>query len=202
MENLREIIPQNIIKYRKENNLTQIELAKEINYSDKAISRWEKGEVLPDIETLQILAETFQIPLSQLFENVEHKQKKKSFTRSEILSRIFFIFEIWTIICAAYAYVQVVYNINYWKLFLFGVPFSSAILYFFDRKKHNISTFVCGTIFVWSFLASVFVCLLPVVTWYIFIVGAPLQGILIIKYIFNYKQNGVLKRKILKKKDK
>ena len=202
MENLREIIPQNIIKYRKENNLTQIELAKKINYSDKAISRWEKGEVLPDVETLQVLAEAFNIPLSQLLQHEEQNIKKTRFTRAEVLSRIFFILEIWTIICAAYAYINVVYDINFWKIFLFGVPFSSVILFLFDRKKHNISAFVSGTVFVWSFLTSIFVFLLPVITWYIFIIGIPIQGIFIVKYIFNYKQNGVLKRKILKKRDK
>ena len=50
--------------------LTQVGLAKKINYSDKAVSRWEKGEVLPDIETLDALSKIFNVPLSYLIEEV------------------------------------------------------------------------------------------------------------------------------------
>ncbi|MBQ7467118.1 MAG: helix-turn-helix transcriptional regulator [Clostridia bacterium] len=203
MENLREVIPNNIIKLRKQNNLTQIDLASKINYSDKAISRWEKGEVLPDVETLQTIAEVFNVPLSQLLESGEKKQKSSKFTRADILSRIFFMLEIWTIICVAYAYLNVVYERNFWKLFLIGVPVSSFVLFLLDRRKHNISSFVCGTVFIWSLLTCIFIYLLPVVTWYVFIIGIPLQGIMIIKYIFNFRQRDVLKIKKMKvKKEK
>ena len=195
MENLRQIIPNNIVKLRKENNLTQNQLAKKINYSDKAVSRWEKGEVLPDIETLQLIAQTFNVPLSQLIEEKEVHVKSSKFTRAEVLSRIFFILEIWTIICVVYAYLNVVYKENFWKIFLIGIPFSSFILFIFDRRKHNISSFVSGTIFIWSMLTCVFIYLLPIVTWYVFMIGIPLQGILIVKYIFNFKQKDLLKIK-------
>ena len=49
MENIREIVRENLVKLRKERKLTQIELSQKIGYSDKAISRWETGEVTPDI---------------------------------------------------------------------------------------------------------------------------------------------------------
>ena len=44
---LREIVTTNLINYRKANNYTQAVLAEKINYSDKAISKWERGESLP-----------------------------------------------------------------------------------------------------------------------------------------------------------
>ena len=74
MNNLREIIPNNIIKLRKAQGLTQLDLGKRVNYSDKAVSRWEKGEVLPDVETLQSISEVFNVPVSYLFE--EHDESK------------------------------------------------------------------------------------------------------------------------------
>ena len=73
MENIKEIISNNIIMLRKQKNLTQLELGEAIHYSDKAISRWEKGESLPDIETLQLLSETLDVPLTYLFE--EHSKE-------------------------------------------------------------------------------------------------------------------------------
>jgi transcriptional regulator with XRE-family HTH domain len=52
MKDISETIGKNILKYRRELGITQIEFAEKLNYSDKAISKWERGESLPDIETL------------------------------------------------------------------------------------------------------------------------------------------------------
>ena len=51
-ENVKEIIAANLCALRKENKLTQQQLAEKLNHSDKAVSRWENAETLPDIETL------------------------------------------------------------------------------------------------------------------------------------------------------
>ena len=56
VKGIKETVRENLIKLRKEHKFTQIELAERIGYSDKAISRWETGEVNPDIETLEKLA--------------------------------------------------------------------------------------------------------------------------------------------------
>ena len=77
MESLKEIVSKNIINLRKANNLTQLELAKKINYSDKAISRWEKGEVLPDVETIQTLSIVFNVPMSAILESQDENKKIK-----------------------------------------------------------------------------------------------------------------------------
>ena len=52
MENIKETIAKNLVELRKSHKLTQSALAEKLNYSDKAISRWEHAETLPDIETL------------------------------------------------------------------------------------------------------------------------------------------------------
>ncbi|MEG1499724.1 MAG: helix-turn-helix transcriptional regulator, partial [Clostridia bacterium] len=41
MNNIKEIVSTNLIKLRKNANLTQAELAEKLNYSDKAVSKWE-----------------------------------------------------------------------------------------------------------------------------------------------------------------
>ena len=51
MNDLKETISNNITKLRKEKKLTQFALANELNYSDKAISKWERGESIPDVIT-------------------------------------------------------------------------------------------------------------------------------------------------------
>lgn len=60
---LRNQIGSNIAAYRKQAGLTQAGLAEKLNYSDKAVSKWERGESVPDVMTLVQLAELFQIPV-------------------------------------------------------------------------------------------------------------------------------------------
>ena len=68
MDNVRELISKNLYLIRKEKKLTQLEFAEKINYSDKAISRWEKGESIPDVETLANIAKTFDVPINFFFQ--------------------------------------------------------------------------------------------------------------------------------------
>ena len=52
-EQFKALVAKNLANYRKINNLTQLDLAEKLSYSDKAISKWERGESLPDLYTLQ-----------------------------------------------------------------------------------------------------------------------------------------------------
>ena len=63
---LKSVIAQNLIKYRKENGLTQQELAEKLNYSDKSISKWERGEGVPDIYILKQIAELYNVTVNDI----------------------------------------------------------------------------------------------------------------------------------------
>lgn len=65
------LVAKNLVMYRKSKNLTQMELAEKINYSDKVISKWERGESLPGIEALKILADFYEITVDDLISNQE-----------------------------------------------------------------------------------------------------------------------------------
>ena len=80
MEDLKKLIAENIIKYRKQAGLTQYQLAEKLNYSDKAVSKWERGDSLPDIIVLKEMSTLFGISLDTLTsqkEEVECKPIKK-----------------------------------------------------------------------------------------------------------------------------
>ena len=59
---IKKCIAENIADLRKYNKMTQGELATMLNYSDKAISKWEHGEALPDIEVLIQLCNILKSP--------------------------------------------------------------------------------------------------------------------------------------------
>ena len=65
-ENAKYRIGANISAYRKRDGLTQATLAEKLNYSDKAVSKWERGESVPDVLTLMQLAELFGITVNEL----------------------------------------------------------------------------------------------------------------------------------------
>ena len=65
-EKLKQRIGSNIASYRKNAGLTQAGLAEKLNYSDKAVSKWERGESIPDVLTLMHLADLFSITVNDL----------------------------------------------------------------------------------------------------------------------------------------
>ena len=61
-----EVIAQNLVLYRKLHGMTQAELADAIGYSDKSVSKWERGEGTPDIFLLVSLSDIYGITVSEL----------------------------------------------------------------------------------------------------------------------------------------
>ena len=72
----REIIAENISALRKSAKLTQAELAEKLNYSDKAISKWERGDSIPDVIVLAELAELFSVTVDYFLH--EHEKCEKN----------------------------------------------------------------------------------------------------------------------------
>lgn len=78
-EKLKCLIGANISTYRKRAGLTQAGLAEKLNYSDKAVSKWERGESVPDVLTLVRLAENLGIRVDDLL--TDHNDLPESTTR-------------------------------------------------------------------------------------------------------------------------
>lgn len=55
----------NIVRLRKAKGLSQKELAEKLNYSDKVISKWERGESLPDIIAIEAMSKFFGISIDE-----------------------------------------------------------------------------------------------------------------------------------------
>ena len=65
-EKLKAVLGKNIASFRKQQRLTQAGLAEKLNYSDKAVSKWERGESIPDVLTLVQIADLFHISVNDL----------------------------------------------------------------------------------------------------------------------------------------
>lgn len=62
-------ISKRLVSLRKSKELTQAQLAEVIHYSDKVISKWERGESLPSIEAVKVLADFYQLSLDDLLDD-------------------------------------------------------------------------------------------------------------------------------------
>ena len=74
---LKSIIADNITYYRKRSGLTQGKLAELISYSDKSVSKWERGESVPEIATLKAIADLFGVTLDHLVNEHSPEEKKE-----------------------------------------------------------------------------------------------------------------------------
>ena len=70
-EKLKKQLGANLVSYRKQFHLTQAALAEKLNYSDKAISKWERGESMPDVITLVQLSQLFEVGVDDLLRDPE-----------------------------------------------------------------------------------------------------------------------------------
>ena len=184
MKSIREIISTNITKLRKKCGLTQVELSKRINFSDKAVSRWEKGEVLPDVETLQVLAHEFGVTLPYLMQEHDFDldlKKKNKITYNQVMLQALTICIIWTIATILFVYLQVYYNHTFWQAFVWSVPITCLILLEFNRKRTGIVfKSIIRSVFSWTLLSAFYLQLLNLNLWLIFIIGIPVQATIIV----------------------
>ena len=91
MNDIKNIVAKNIAELRRTNNMTQLELAEKINYSDKAISKWERAESSPDISVLVDIAEVFGVTVDYLVKEehteapvIENDEPRRQYNRKPI----------------------------------------------------------------------------------------------------------------------
>ena len=195
MEDLGQIISTNLIFLRKNAGLTQLEFGEKFNYTDKTVSRWENGSIIPSVEILKQIADFYGVSLDYLV--TEHKSSKEfTSTIGKIVNpkkRIIFIAldvtVIWLI--AMTVFVASMFNLgtldpsvnHYWSVFLWAVPVSFFVITFLTHRwfKSLKFTMIYLSCFVWTtLLASYFSFLYMGNYWYLFFIGIPIQVALIL----------------------
>ncbi|MEG2709018.1 MAG: helix-turn-helix transcriptional regulator, partial [Vagococcus sp.] len=79
-------ISQNLKKYRKINHLTQQEMASQLFVTPQAVSKWERGESMPDISLVPQIANLFDISIASLWETLPEKSETEDF--DELLTQL------------------------------------------------------------------------------------------------------------------
>lgn len=186
MGNVTEIIGENISALRRANNLTQQQLANKLNYSNKAVSRWEKGECLPSIEILSAICDFFGVEFDYLIHKHDRPAKiKKGVDPNKIAITLLACVTVFTVATIVFVYVKVIHDANYWQSFVWGVPVSCFIIFELGRRWgwNKIVRITAASVMLWSIIAGVFLTVMDIVNiWPLFLIGIPLQVIMILLF--------------------
>ena len=182
LNELKLISASNIIKLRTEKGLTQAELGAMLNYSDKTISKWERGEAIPDAYVLTQMAELFGVSVDFILSSHDKWEKPKENEVEEVhysVERIIAIAVIGTLTAFLIAFVTLwLMGIVEWRLFLFAL--SAAILVYmilicvFRRTRHL--QYVIA-LFVASLFVIVYFTLPKANPWQLFLILVPAEVI-------------------------
>ena len=193
-EKLKSQLGANIVSYRKQHRLTQAGLAEKLNYSDKAVSKWERGESIPDVLTLVQLAEVFGVTVNDLLIDpnelpqegskvekamemaVEKTLKRKANKRSILgLSSLL----VWFVALLLFVIISSLDIPKSWIAFFYAVPADAIVMLSLRSAWKDFrwnQTLV--SVIVWGSLLSIYMTLLVFFNlniWKIFLLGIPGQ---------------------------
>lgn len=193
-EKLKVQIGTNIANLRKRQGLTQAGLAEKVNYSDKAVSKWERGESAPDILTLVALAEVLGVTVDDLMKDpnalpeqtgsvqqamgqmVQKTLKRKADKRIIIqLSSLL----VWFVALFVYVVLSSVGISNSWLAFFLAIPADAIVVLSLRSAWRDFrSNRTLISVLMWGCLLSIYMILLVLLqanVWKIFLLGIPGQ---------------------------
>lgn len=183
---MKNLIASNIAKYRKQTGLTQAELADRLSYSDKAVSKWERGDGIPDVVVLCEMAEIFGITLNDLVSNSVPK-KAPAVRRNKAIITLLSVGLVWLVATVAYVIMAIaVPAFGYkWMAFIYAVPVSAIVLIVFSCLWYNkFMQFVSVTTLIWTIIVSLHLSLLFISNIaLVYLIGVPLQVLVVFWYL-------------------
>jgi transcriptional regulator with XRE-family HTH domain len=179
MENLNLIIGKKLLYLRKKNKLTQAELAEKLNYSDKAISKWEKGESLPPVEVFYNISKLYGVSLDYIIgDETIDPQPIKTDDRKRIYLNIthLAVVSVWFVALLLFVLFDIITHISQWMVFAWAVPASFVVALVFDCVWHKRKgLFWLISLLIWSILLCFTLQFLTFNIWKILLVGIPVQ---------------------------
>lgn len=171
IEELKRVVAKNITTLRKKKGITQIEVAERLNYSDKAVSKWERGESLPDLFVLKQLADMFDVTLDYLVSDNHSIKKEKTAEvdsvrkRKQIDIMSLSVALVWLIATLVFVILHLTTGIKYghYLTFVYAIPVSAIVWLVFNSIWFNRRTnYLIISVLMWSVLFAVYA------TFYIF----------------------------------
>lgn len=202
MADLKQTVAQNLTRLRKEHHLTQIQLAELIHYSDKAVSKWERGESLPDLAVLKQLADYYGVTLDALVNepgaqtqapkteqpaadekaaDAAPQEAKPYNTKNRLVIAGMAAVLVWLIATTIYVILDIlVPDMKYSPvMFIYAIPLTAIVCLVFNSIWFNRRVnYLIISILVWTTLGALFVTFWAYKPWQLFFIGIPAQIII------------------------
>ena len=188
MEQIKPTIAKNIVRLRQASGMTQAELAAKLNYSDKAVSKWERGESLPDVVVLAQIADLFQVSMDWLVRgevmSAEPAVKQQSRVNQTLVT-IMSVLLVWLLATLIFLVIHLIAGPHAANalVFVYAVPLSLIVWLIFNsiwfKPRLN---YLIISLLVWSLLVTLQLTILPFGynVWPIYLLGIPGQIIIFI----------------------
>lgn len=197
MEELKDIIAHNLVIYRKNAGYTQQEIADKLNYSDKAVSKWERGEGMPDVSVLKAIADIYGVTVNDfLIMPTEKPSKPNTKTRKA---------KHWLVTLLSFGLVWFVATISMAiglivdpslpmaeYAYIVALPISMIVLVVFSCIWGRLwMQALSVSALVWCVCVLINVVLCPLLgvapnAWIIYVAGAALQVLVILWYLLRF----------------
>ena len=194
-DKLKNQIGVNISAYRKQIGWTQAELAEKLNYSDKAVSKWERGESVPDVLILANLAEQMGITVNDLLADPDalpeqtgavqqamgrmvEKTLKRKADKNIILGLSSIL--VWFVALFVYVLLSTLEISKSWLAFFYAVPADAIVMLSLRSAWRDFrwNRILISTI-MWGSILSIYMTVLILCgfnAWKIFLLGIPGQA--------------------------
>jgi transcriptional regulator with XRE-family HTH domain len=185
--------------------LTQLELAERLNYSDKAISKWERGESIPDIVVLKSIADMFEVTVDWLIcdhdndapvaDADEEKALAAKAKRRRMHNAVTAMSVVLTWVLALLVFIifdasEAIGEARY-LVFLYAVVASLIVWLVFNSIWHNKRrNYLIASLLMWSVLIAAHVSVLAggFNLWQIYLLGIPGQLIIVLWSLMGRKK--------------
>lgn len=167
----KDIIAGNLTYFRKKCGLSQLELARKLNYSNKNISKWENGETTPSVFVLKSIADLYGITVDDLLKQPTENDKQnydeyaKAKSRRRLMRNYAYLFmanaALYTIMCIAILVLGLcqVQTFNKWLLLLYATPLTCTSVFVFIRCIYKRLDLISVSLLGWMIATCVYVSL-------------------------------------------
>lgn len=194
MTELKKTVAKNIATLRVAAHLTQFELGEKLSYSDKAVSRWERGEAIPDAYVLLQMSEIFGVTVDFILkehteedflppEELLAEESASTTNQAKRLVVLLSFLGVWSLALLTFVFVAFG-GAYFWLAFIYALPVSFLVLFIFNclwssRRVRAIT--LSAT--VWGILLSLHLSFLSEpLSWLFYLVGIPAQIIIPIAF--------------------
>ena len=181
---LRKTVAKNIAAYRKAHHDTQLDLATKLNYSDKSVSKWERGESLPDVYILSQIADLYGVSVSALIGEIQPpKELKPHYHMFILLLSLALTMAVATLLFSMFMICKVDYPA--WMFFVYALPVCSIICIVFTSLWWGILwQGVSVSALIWTLGLSLYLSFELENVSLIFLVCAALQVLTVLWEVF------------------